>query len=144
MINSISIKDINSFNSLGKELNDNFSNLFILDNLLNSEYDKVYGYYLEDNLIGFIHINKLYENMDIVNIIIDKDYRNKGYGKELLDYVINNNKDINSIMLEVRESNKNAIEFYKNNNFKIINVRKNYYGNENALIMKRDVNNEKE
>ena len=143
MINSISIKDINSFNSLGKELNDNFSNLFILDNLLNSEYDKVYGYYLEDNLIGFIHINKLYENMDIVNIIIDKDYRNKGYGKELLDYVINNNKDINSIMLEVRESNKNAIEFYKNNNFKIINVRKNYYGNENALIMKRDVNNEK-
>ena len=144
MINSISIKDINSFNSLGKELNDNFSNLFILDNLLNSEYDKVFGYYLEDNLIGFIHINKLYENMDIVNIIIDKDYRNKGYGKELLDYVINNNKDINSIMLEVRESNKNAIEFYKNNNFKIINVRKNYYGNENALIMKRDVNNEKE
>ena len=144
MINSISIKDINSFNSLGKELNDNFSNLFILDNLLNSEYDKVYGYYIEDNLIGFIHINKLYENIDIINIIIDKNYRNKGYGKELLDYVISNNKDVNSIMLEVRESNKNAIDFYKNNNFKIINVRKNYYGNENALIMKRDVNNEKE
>jgi ribosomal-protein-alanine N-acetyltransferase len=144
MISSISLNDIDSFNRLGKELNDNFNNLFILDDLLNSEYDRVYGYYLDNILIGFIHINILYENMDIINIIIDKEYRNKGYGKELLDYVISSNKDINSIMLEVRESNNNAIDFYKKNNFKIINVRKNYYGNENALIMKRDVNNEKE
>ena len=136
------MSDKDSFYKLGKELNSNFNNLYKLEDIINSKFDSIYGYYINNVLIGFIHVNKLYENMDIVNIIIEKDYRNKGYGKELLDYVLLKNKDINSIMLEVRESNMNAINFYKNNGFNIINVRKKYYGNEDALIMKRDVNNE--
>jgi ribosomal-protein-alanine N-acetyltransferase len=40
------------------------------------------------------------------------------------------------IMLEVNENNKPAINFYKKNGFKIISVRKDYYGsNQNAIIM---------
>ena len=144
MISSIDIKDSSSFYKLGEELNSNFINLFNLDSLINSKYDFIYGYYVDNKLVGFIHINKLYENMDIVNIIVEKNYRNKGIGSELLNYIVNKYKDINSIILEVRESNKSAIEFYKKNNFKIINVRKKYYGTEDALIMKRDVDNEKE
>ena len=142
MINKIDIKDSDSFYKLGKELNDNFNNLYNLDELLKSKYDFIYGYYIDDNLVGFIHINKLYENMDIVNIVVSKEYRNKGIGTKLLNYTVDNYKDINNIMLEVRESNNTAIDFYKKNNFKIINVRKKYYGNEDALIMKRDVINE--
>ena len=48
------------------------------------------------------------------------------------------------IFLEVRESNQVAINFYKKNKFKEISVRKNYYSepNENAIIMKLEVNNE--
>ena len=144
MINKIDIKDIDSFYELGKELNNNFNTLYKLDDLVNSKYDFIYGYYIDNNLVGFIHINKLYENIDIVNIIVNKDYRDKGIGTKLLNYIVDNYKDINSIMLEVRESNNAAIEFYKKNNFKVINVRKKYYGNEDALIMKRDVDNEKE
>ena len=144
MINKIDIKDIDSFYELGKELNNNFNTLYKLDDLVNSKYDFIYGYYIDNNLVGFIHINKLYENIDIVNIIVNKNYRDKGIGTKLLNYIVDNYKDINSIMLEVRESNNAAIEFYKKNNFKVINVRKKYYGNEDALIMKRDVDNEKE
>ena len=142
MINKIDIKDIDSFYELGKELNNNFNTLYKLDDLVKSKYDFIYGYYIDNNLVGFIHINKLYENIDIVNIIVNKDYRDKGIGTKLLNYIVDNYKDINSIMLEVRESNNAAIEFYKKNNFKVINVRKKYYGNEDALIMKRDVINE--
>jgi ribosomal-protein-alanine N-acetyltransferase len=142
MINKIDIKDSDYFYKLGKELNNNFNNLYNLDELLKSKYDFIYGYYIDDNLVGFIHINKLYENMDIVNIVVSKEYRNKGIGTKLLNYTVDNYKDINNIMLEVRESNNTAIDFYKKNNFKIINVRKKYYGNEDALIMKRDVINE--
>ena len=144
MINKIDIKDIDSFYELGKELNNNFNTLYKLDDLVNSKYDFIYGYYIDNNLVGFIHINKLYENIDIVNIIVNKNYRDKGIGTKLLNYIVDNYKDINSIMLEVRESNNAAIEFYKKNNFKVINVRKKYYGNEDALIMKRDVDNDKE
>ena len=142
MINKIDIKDSDSFYKLGKELNNNFNNLYKLDDLVKSKYDFIYGYYMDSNLVGFIHINKLYENMDIINIIVNKDYRYKGIGTKLLNYIVDNYKDINNIMLEVRESNNTAIEFYKKNGFKIINVRKKYYGNEDALIMKRDVDNE--
>ena len=42
-------------------------------------------------------------------------------------------------MLEVNEHNKEAINLYKKNGFVEINRREKYYGNDDALIMKRDV-----
>ena len=42
-------------------------------------------------------------------------------------------------MVEVRESNKNAIKFYENLGFIEINRRKKYYLNEDAIIMERKV-----
>ena len=139
MINSISIENIDEFNNLGIQVNNNFTNVFNLEDILKSDIDKIYGYYDNNKLVGFIHISKLYEVMDIINIVVDKEYRNKGIGTKLLNYIVDNYKDINSIMLEVNENNNNAIDFYKKNDFKIINTRKNYYKDGNALIMKRDV-----
>ena len=46
---------------------------------------------------------------------------------------------LNKITLEVNENNKIAINFYKKNNFYEINCRRNYYGDDSAIIMKRDV-----
>ena len=45
------------------------------------------------------------------------------------------------MLLEVRQSNQHAIEFYKRNGFRIISERKNYYLNpsENAWVMERSV-----
>ena len=42
-------------------------------------------------------------------------------------------------MLEVREDNIKAINFYQKNDFKIISKRKNYYQNVDALIMERNI-----
>ena len=39
------------------------------------------------------------------------------------------------IMLEVRCDNIYAIKLYKKYNFKIINIRKNYYLNNDAYVM---------
>ena len=75
MINKIEIKDFDRFNELGLIVNKNFVNVYDLNKLLESEYDFIYGYYINNILVGFIHINKLYENMDIVNIVVDPDYR---------------------------------------------------------------------
>ena len=43
------------------------------------------------------------------------------------------------IMLEVRESNISAIKLYEKNGFIEINRRKKYYGNEDAIIMERNL-----
>ena len=76
---------------------------------------------------------------EILAIATIKEYRNKGVAQGLLDKI--KTKDI---FLEVRESNQVAINFYKKNKFKEISIRKNYYSkpNENAIIMKLEVNNE--
>lgn len=143
MVNKISINDLERFNDLGLLINSNFPNVYKLNDIMESKYDGVYGYYEDDNLVGFIHVNKLYETMDIVNIVVDNMYRKKGIATKLIDYVINLYNDVDNIMLEVNENNKAAIALYEKNKFEVINKRNNYYGTDSALIMKRVINNER-
>ncbi len=139
MVNKITLKDVGRFYSLGELVNSKFKNLYNLDNILNSEYDYLLGYYDDNLLNGFIHFSKMYETVDIVNIVVDESIRKKGIASKLISEVVNYFSDVTYIMLEVNENNIPAINLYKKNNFYVINRRKNYYGNEDALIMKRDV-----
>lgn len=143
MVNKITLKDIERFNELGFLINSNFSNVYNLSQILDSQYDDVYGYYIDNNLVGFLHITKLYETMDIVNIVVDINYRNRGIATKLINYVISLYDDIDQVMLEVNENNSSAISLYEKNKFEIINKRFNYYGSDTALIMKRVVDNER-
>ena len=143
MVDKISLEYLDAFNKLGLQVNSNFSNLYDLSNIIESQYDYVYGYYLDDKLVGFIHVTKLYETMDIVNIVVDREVRKQGIATKLINYVIDLFDDIDNVMLEVNENNIPAISLYKKNNFKIINKRNNYYGSDAALIMKRVVENER-
>lgn len=139
MINNINIDSLKEFNELGLLVNSNFLNIYKLEDILSNEYDYLYGYYLDDKLVAFIHVNKLYEVMDIVNVVVNPSYRKKGIATKLIDYAMSQFDDLKSIMLEVNENNSNAISLYNKNNFKVVNKRNNYYGSEAALIMKRDV-----
>ena len=48
-------------------------------------------------------------------------------------------ENINNITLEVRTTNEGAINLYKKYNFKVVSTRKNYYGNEDAYLMIREM-----
>lgn len=141
MVREVSLSDTYLFNILGLQVNDNFVRLFDLKVLLSKETDKIFGYYVNNTLWGFIHIQVLYETIDVINIVVDKDKRNQGIGNELLNYVLNVYKGNNYyIILEVDEKNSSAIRLYEKNGFSVIDKRLNYYKNgNNALIMKRDV-----
>ena len=143
MVSKIVIEELKRFNELGLIVNKNFSNVYKLNDIIDSQYDDVYGYYVDSILIGFIHISKLYETMDIVNVVVDNEYRKQGIATKLIDYVIKLYDDVENIMLEVNENNIAAISLYKKNGFEIINKRNNYYGSDAALIMKRVVENER-
>lgn len=88
------------------------------DNKLNSiKYNNCIGvciYYCND----FINF-KAY----ISQLLINKKYRNKGYVKNILDFVIYDlyNLNFNSIELEVNNDNKHALHVYEKYNFKITN-----------------------
>lgn len=129
-------EDLKEINNLGKILNPKFEELFHLNNLNSNE--KIFVYKKNNQLMGFIHINISYEIIDILNIVVNPLDQNKGIGGSLLNYLIDNApKKCEKIMLEVAANNKTALNFYQKNGFKIINTRKNYYPDADALIMER-------
>ena len=139
MIRELNINDKDKFLCLGSLIKSDFSKTNDLNKILDSSSEEVYGYFMEDELVGFIYISKTVDSIDIIDIVVDEKVRRKGIASLLIDYVVNNNKDINKIFLEVNEHNDPAIETYKKNGFETISVRKKYYGDDDAIVMKRDV-----
>ena len=80
------------------------------------------------------------DSIDLFEIAVLKEKQGKGYGDTLLSYTANMFcRSGRKILLEVNENNEKAIKLYKNNGFKEISVRKNYYGNnQNAVIMMKN------
>ena len=136
MISEYSVKDIDEINNLGSKLNPNFTKLFHVDNLNKGEM--IYVYKDNNKVVAFIHISINYEVVDLLNIIVDSEYRNKNIATLLMDYMIGLLPiDTKKILLEVNKNNERAIRLYNKFNFKVINIRKKYYNGEDALIMER-------
>ena len=109
------------------------------ENLIKEDNSFIYTYLIDEKVCGYLMVLDSIDVYEILAIATIEEYRNNSIAQELLDKI--KTKDI---FLEVRESNQVAINFYKKNKFKEISVRKNYYSepNENAIIMKLEVNNE--
>lgn len=135
MISKLTKEEVQEVIQLGTMLNPNFSKLFHIENLNPNETIYIYK---ENNINkGFIHIQNGLDIIDLLNIIVKPEYQNQGIGSVLLKYIIDNKQD-KKIMLEVRSKNINAIKLYQKYDFKIINIRKNYYKDDYAIIMERN------
>lgn len=93
----------------------------------------------DDLIIGYCGIYMSYDQADIANIAVSSLYRRKGIAEDLLSYTlaIAKKRNIKEIFLEVRESNKAAINLYKKKGFEQVGIRKAYYTEptEDALLM---------
>lgn len=135
MISKLTKEEVQEVIELGTMLNPNFSKLFHIENLNPNETIYIYK---ENNINkGFIHIQNGLDIIDLLNIIVKPEFQNQGIGSILLKYIIDNKQD-KKIMLEVRSKNINAIKLYQKYDFKIINIRKNYYKDDDAIIMERN------
>lgn len=135
MISKLTKEEVQEVIQLGTMLNPKFSKLFHIENLNPNETIYIYK---ENNINkGFIHIQNGLDIIDLLNIIVKPEYQNQGIGSVLLKYIIDNKQD-KKIMLEVRSKNINAIKLYQKYDFKIINIRKNYYKDDDAIIMERN------
>lgn len=129
MIRELEEKDYISVNNL---LN-NF-NYKLNKESFNNDFLKVLVYE-EDFIKGILVYQYLYDRVEIDYIIVNKNYRNLGIATNLLNFMENKHKNIKNITLEVRESNKEAIVFYLKNGFKKATKRKNYYKDEDGILM---------
>jgi [ribosomal protein S18]-alanine N-acetyltransferase len=98
---------------------------------------------IENKVVGYVLVRTIQKETSILNFGVSVLYRKKGIGTLLLRNIIDKALQLESesIWLEVRESNKNAIDFYLGFGFQNIQFRKNFYDcpSENALVMKLDL-----
>ena len=143
MIKKLIINDVDYIEQIFSLEKENFKNSAFnkgyIETLIKGDNSFIYIYLIEDKICGYLMVLDSIDVYEILAIATIEEYRNKGIAQVLLDKI-----KIKDIFLEVRESNQVAINFYKKNKFKEISVRKNYYSepNENAIIMKLEVNNE--
>ena len=95
----------------------------------------------ENKIVAFCIASKVLDECHLQNISVIEGFRNQGLGTYVIEVLIGRAKifGLKVIFLEVRESNKVAISFYKKLNFKEVGRREGYYkkdsGRESALLM---------
>jgi ribosomal-protein-alanine N-acetyltransferase len=105
--------------------------------------EDVRGWVIGDReiIFGFLAVRTIAiaQEMEILNLAVGPNWRRRGYASALLNTALSEcrSHDIQSVFLEVRESNQRAISFYKKHLFAFSGRRPSYYRNpeEAALTM---------
>lgn len=88
-------------------------------------------------LFGFGGVMVVGEEAHITNLLIAPDQRRKGYATQILSGLIETALDMGArhLTLEVRAKNESAIALYRRFGLGPVGIRKDYYGDDDALIM---------
>lgn len=136
-IRTASIDDLSTINNFLKDMG-----IALLDNVsFYQSYRHIYVIEKKKIVIAFICFSILYDQIELESIYVALDFRNQGYSSLLMQKMINEGIVCNcsSIFLEVREKNAIAQSLYLKSGFSVISRRLNYYGDEDALVMKKEL-----
>lgn len=111
-----------------------------LEQIVTSLASQDEDYYLAfegQELVGFLAVQTVLDEMEILQIAVKADFQRLGIASQLMAAVMDWEGDI---FLEVRESNSAAQALYTRQHFTKIGKRKDYYRNpvEDAVMMKRE------
>lgn len=142
MINNFDINDTNLANKLNVFIkNINLSCDDIFNEYKTDPYINYLLYILNNEIVGFVSFDIIYDRIEIINIFVDKLFRKQKIGYKLLNKVIEEGIKLNvkNITLEVDETNNPAISLYEKVGFRIVSTRKNYYKNNNGYLMEKEM-----
>jgi len=92
----------------------------------------------EDRIVGYLCAVGQEDELHVHNIAVTRNYRGRGVGRLLLAQAESWGRKSQKLcaILDVRESNVNAISFYQTSGYEMIGRRKEYYDHppENALV----------
>ena len=87
--------------------------------------------------VGLISYSLIYDRIELEYIWVHIEHRKKGIASKLMDMMIN--IEAKNITLEVNVKNIDAIKLYEKYGFKVVSIRKKYYGNDDAYLMIREM-----
>lgn len=104
-----------------------------------SQDEDYYLAYEGQELVGFLAVQTVLDELEILQIAVRADFQRLGIASQLMVAVMDWDGDI---FLEVRESNSAAQALYTRQHFTKIGKRKDYYRHpvEDAVLMKRERN----
>ena len=104
-------------------------------------YGRRIEFYEGDNVLGYINYSLIYDRMELDNLYVEEARRKEGIGKKLMSYLVATAIDnhVVNITLEVRVSNEIARNLYKKFGFREVALRKFYYGDEDGILMEKQV-----
>lgn len=100
---------------------------------------------LNGKIIAYAVMSVAVGEAHLLTIVVPGEEQGKGYGKKMLNEMIKHAAADNAstMYLEVRTSNKTAIQLYHERGFNELGIRNNYYpadnGREDALILALDL-----
>ena len=125
-------------NNLKSDYDDFWSKEALEQELLNE--NRIYILAKNENtneVLGFAGISIIFNEAELMNIVVKKNKRKHGIGKALLEKIINicieNNIEV--VKLEVNENNISAKNLYKSCGFIQTGKRERYYNNKDAAIL---------
>ena len=131
---------ISDFNSISPFLSSDFDNFWKPETLKSELKNPNSTYFIakqDEEILGFAGIWRSVDDVHITDIVVNKSFRNAGIGGLLLEKLIGlaKKEKYKSITLEVNDANTIAQKLYLKYNFRKEGLRKNYYGQNDAIIM---------
>jgi len=138
----ISIKQINEKDiELCSELDSNTISLWSKQQWANEfkkDGTKIFGLLIKNLVIGICVFQVVLDEAQINYFVINKKFREKGFGSYFMSYLIKKCEKLNlkKLLLEVSQSNVNAERFYSRFDFYTVGIRKNYYKDGSHALLK--------
>ena len=107
----------------------------------NKDGTKVVGLLIKKEIIGIYVVQIIIDEVQINYFSIKKFFRRKGYGSNLMQYLIKDCEKLNikKLLLEVSETNLIAEVFYSKFNFTNVGRRKKYYKDGSDAVLKEKI-----
>lgn len=96
---------------------------------------------LEGELVGYAVLSAAAGEAHILNVAVHPAFQGKGLGRQMMLFLLDAAREhgADTVFLEVRPSNRNALHLYDSLGFNQVGLRRDYYpakvGREDAIIM---------
>ena len=100
-----------------------------LQKMMNSPSHQVYSALIDEKVIGTITVSEQEQSTTLSGFAVHPSYQGKGYGKDILSYMVHTliTKGISTIELDVETKNNHALKLYTQCGFEIM-TKYDYYG----------------
>ncbi|MGE7873491.1 GNAT family N-acetyltransferase [Bacillus paramycoides] len=100
-----------------------------LQKMMASSSHQIYRALIDEKVIGTITVTEQKHSTTLSGFAVHPSYQGKGYGKEILSYMVHTliTKGVSTIELEVETKNNNALKLYTQCGFEIM-TKYDYYG----------------